>query len=263
MQQDVFQHTFSNGLTLLAERMEHVRSAAFNFLVPAGSVHDPNEHLGLGSVLADLITRGAGERDSRALALALDNLGVDRGESVGSMHMRFWGGTLSRNLADVLALYADILRRPRLPAEDLPAVQALALQDLQSLEDEPRSKLLVELRQRFFSFPLGRDRRGTKEGIEGLTRDVIYKQYLRLFQPKSCILSVAGNFDWNHIRDTVEQHFGDWSPLVPPDVTPNRQPPTTLHMPKETTQTQIGIAYPSVPVGHDDYYAAMGAVNVL
>ena len=26
--QEVYQHTFANGLTLLAERMEHVRSAA-------------------------------------------------------------------------------------------------------------------------------------------------------------------------------------------------------------------------------------------
>ena len=38
MPQEVYQHTFDNGLTLLAERMEHVRSAALNFLVPARSV---------------------------------------------------------------------------------------------------------------------------------------------------------------------------------------------------------------------------------
>ena len=75
MPQDVQHHTFPNGLTLLAERMEHVRSAAFLFLVPAGCVYDPPEHLGLASVLADLITRGAGARDSRALTTALDNLG--------------------------------------------------------------------------------------------------------------------------------------------------------------------------------------------
>ena len=32
--------------------------------------------------------------------------------------------------------------------------------------------------------------------------------------------------------------------------------PGTEHIAKETTQTQIGIAYPSVPIGHADYYAA-------
>src|SRR5947209_4863434 len=145
--EQVFQHTLPNGLVLLAERMEHVRSAAMNFLVPAGSAFDPPGKLGLATVLADLITRGAGDRDSRELSLALDNLGIDRDESVGTLHMRFWGGTLARNLPAALDIYADILRRPHLPEEEIEAVQALALQDLQGLEDEPRHKVMIELRR--------------------------------------------------------------------------------------------------------------------
>ena len=47
MPQEIYHHTFANGLTLLAERMEHVRSAAFNFLIPAGSVYDPPRQLGM------------------------------------------------------------------------------------------------------------------------------------------------------------------------------------------------------------------------
>src|SRR5437016_9362301 len=135
--------------------MEHVRSAALNFLVPAGCVYDPPEHLGIGSVLAEMITRGAGNRDSRALTLALDNLGLDRDASVGSMHTRFWGATLSRNLPAALEIYADILRRPHLPEDEIDAVKALALQDLQGLEDEPRQKVLIELPQRPYPPPLG------------------------------------------------------------------------------------------------------------
>src|SRR5947199_4694452 len=87
--QQALQHTLPNGMVLLAERMEHVRSAAINFLVPAGSAFDPTGQLGIGTILADLITRGAGSRDSRELSLALDGLGIDRDESVGAINMRF------------------------------------------------------------------------------------------------------------------------------------------------------------------------------
>src|SRR5262249_19699151 len=159
----IYQHTFANGLTLLAERMEHVRSAALNFLVPAGCTQDPPGRLGIASVLSDLITRGAGERDSRELSLALDNLGLDRDESVGGIHTRFWGATLARNIWPALEIYADIPRRPHLPEDEMEAVQSLALQDLQGLEDEPRQKCLIELRRRHFPPPLGQDRRGKKE----------------------------------------------------------------------------------------------------
>src|SRR5216684_7055575 len=161
--QEVYHHTLANGLTLLVERMEHVRSAALNFLVPAGCTQDPPRHLGVGSVLSDLITRGAGNRDSRELSLALDNLGLDRDESVGSLHTRFWGATLARNLPAALEIYADILRKPHLPENELDPVKALALQDLQGLEDEPRQKVLIELRLRHYPSPLGQDRRGTVE----------------------------------------------------------------------------------------------------
>ncbi len=261
--QEIYHHTFPNGLTLLAERMAHVRSAALNFLVPAGCVYDPPAHLGIASVLSDLITRGAGKCDSRELSLALDNLGLDRDESVGSLHTRFWGATLARNLPAALEIYADILRRPHLPKEEVEAVQALALQDLQGLEDEPRQKVLIELRRRHYPAPLGHDRRGTREGITGLTIDVIRKHYQKYFQPRGLIISVAGNIDWQPLLDQVGRLFGDWEPGPGHPLKLRKPEARRAHLEKDTTQTQIGIAYPSVPFGHPDYYAAQGAVNVL
>jgi predicted Zn-dependent peptidase len=250
-------------MTLLAERMDYVRSAALNFLVPGGCVYDPPKHLGIASVLTDLLTRGAGQRDSRELSLALDNLGLDRDESVGTLHVRFWGATLARNLAPALEIYADILRRPHFPKRELDPVKALALQDLQSLEDEPRQKLLIELRRRHYPAPLGQDRRGTREGIQSLTPRLIRNHYQRLFQPRGTILSVAGNIEWEPLRDQVERLFGDWQQVEEPKLSLGPQPERYEHIAKETTQTQIGIAYPTVPIGHPDYYAAQGAVNVL
>jgi predicted Zn-dependent peptidase len=261
--QEVYHHTLSNGLTLLAERMEHVRSAALNFLVPAGCVYDPAEHAGIASVLSDLITRGAGSRDSRELTLALDNIGLDRDESVGSMHMRFWGATLSRNLPAALDIYADILRRPHLPEDEVEPVQALALQDLQSLEDEPRHKVMIELRKRHYPPPLGQDRRGTVAGIQSLNAKVLRAHYRRLLRPQGTILSVAGNIEWQPLRDQVERLFGDWTGGAEVGFQLGAPAEKQAHLSKETTQTQIALAYPSVPIGHPDYYAALGAVNVL
>ncbi len=263
MAQEVYHHTFDNGLTLLAERMEHVRSAALNFLVPAGSVYDPPGQLGIGSLLSEMITRGAGARDSRELTLALDGLGLDRDESVGVMHMRFWGATLSRNLPQALEIYADILRRPHLPDDELDAVKDLALQDLQGLEDEPRQKVFIELRRRFFPLPLGRDRRGTPAGIEAVTVPSLRAHHTRLFQPRGTILSVAGNVEWGPLRELVGRLFADWRAAEPPPLKLRKPIGGKAHLPKETEQTQIAIAYPSVPFGHPDYYVAQGAVHVL
>jgi predicted Zn-dependent peptidase len=261
--QQTFQHTLANGLTLLLERMDHVRSAAVNFLVPAGCVYDPPKELGLVSIFSDMITRGAGDRDSRALTLAMDSLGLDHSESVGQLHLRFWGSTLARSIPPALEIFADILRRPHLPDEELDSVKALALQDLQSLEDEPRAKVMVEMRRRFWPAPLGQDRRGTPESIERIKPKSLRAFHQAHFGPKGTILSVAGNMEWQALKDQVEKLFGDWkgNDVKPPELIP----PTkgNAHLDKDTTQTQIVIGYPSVPFGHPEYYAALGAVQVL
>jgi len=87
------------------------------------------------------------------------------------------------------------------PEEEIEPVQALALQDLQGLEDEPRHKVMIELCRLHYPPPLGQDRRGTEEGIASLNADVMRRHYQRLFTPRGTIVSVAGNIDWNALRD--------------------------------------------------------------
>ena len=261
--QQVFQHTLANGMVLLAERMEHVRSAAINFLVPAGASFDPNGQFGLATVLADLITRGAGDRDSRELSLALDNLGVDRDESVGAINMRFWGSTLSRNAPAALDLFAEVILRPHFPEDELEAAQALALQDILSLEDSPQQKVMVELRRRYYPPPLNKDRRGRTEDIEALTIDAVKKHHRKLFRPNGSILSVAGNVDWEPLKEQAERLFGQWKRGDELDAVAEKHAPQSLHLPKETQQTQIAFAWPSAAIVAPEYYAAKAAEGVL
>ena len=128
--------------------MDHVRSAALNFLVLAGCAYDPPAQIGMASILSEMIMRRGRQPQQPGTVAGPDNLGVDRDESVGQVNQRFWGAMLARNLPPALEIYADILRRPCLPQGELDPVKALALQDLQSLEDDPRNKGMVGLNRR-------------------------------------------------------------------------------------------------------------------
>src|SRR5260370_28536274 len=101
-------------------------------------------------------------------------------------------------------------RRPLLTENGVDAVTSLALQDLLGLEDEPAQRLITELRQGRYPPPMGQDSHGTEEGIEALTLKVLRGHYRRLVRPNGTILSVAGNIDWEALRDQVGRLFGDW-----------------------------------------------------
>ena len=262
-QQQIYSHTFPNGMTLLAERMPHVRSAAFTFMIPSGAVNDPVAHPGTANVFIDLITRGAGARSSRELSDAMDALGLDHGESNGLINQSFSGSLLARDLSAAFELYADILLRPHFPEDELEPTQALAINDIQSLEDEPQDKVMIELRKNYYPPPLNQERRGTIKGIETLTIDTIREHHQKHYHPKEVILSVAGDIQWDALKDQIEKLFGDWKPGERSPLNPGANQPRNGHLSKELEQTQIALAFPSVAVQDPDFYLARGVVGIL
>jgi predicted Zn-dependent peptidase len=223
-----FQHTFPNGLTLLAEHMPGMQSVAMTLLVSAGASTDPVDRSGSSTVLSDLVLRGAGERDSRQLTDYLDFLGLQRSSSVGVFHTRFGCAGLGPKVIEGLATFADIVRRPHLPEVGFEAGRDLALQSLQGVEDEPRQKLMIKLREWHFPSPYGRNTMGRTEDLEKLTLDLVKADHARRYHAGDAILSLAGNVDFNEMRDLTDKLFGDWkgSPAGAVEVMP---PPGRFH----------------------------------
>ncbi|MFG0334570.1 MAG: insulinase family protein, partial [Maioricimonas sp. JB049] len=104
-EQNILAEQLTNGLTLIMEPMSEVRSAAFSLLVPAGAIYEPSGFNGTASILTDLITRGAGARNSRELSSALDNLGIQRSESVGWNFATFSAASVAENIIPALEIY--------------------------------------------------------------------------------------------------------------------------------------------------------------
>jgi predicted Zn-dependent peptidase len=258
-----FQHTFPNGLTLLAEKMPGVQSAAMTFLVPAGSSTDPVDRSGSATVLSDLVLRGAGSRDNRQLTDYLDSLGLQRSSSVGVHHTRFGTAALAPRVEDGLAVYADIVRRPHMPQAGFDAAKDLSLQALAGLDDEPRQKLLIKLREWHLPSPYGRNSMGQEDHLEKLTLELSKADHVRRYHAEGSILALAGNIDFKRLRDEVARQFGDWNGQAETNIEVLPPPGNFHHEHQKSEQTHIGIAWPSIPETDKDYYTVRLAIEVL
>ncbi|HEX8915439.1 MAG TPA: pitrilysin family protein [Humisphaera sp.] len=258
-----FQHVFPNGLVLLAEQMPGVQSMAMSLLVPAGSSNDPADASGAGNVLSDLTLRGAGDLDSRQLTDHLDRLGLQRSSTTGIYHTRFACAALADKVMRGLPTYADIVRKAHLPADGFEAARDLVLQSLEGVDDEPKQKLMIKLRERHFPYPFGRSSLGDKAQLEAMTPEAAKADYARRYRPAGAILSVAGNLDFETVKREVERHFGGWDGAAP--AVPERKAPAggTVHEDQQSEQTHIGVAFPSVLETDPEYYVARLAVEVL
>ncbi|RYG56308.1 insulinase family protein, partial [bacterium] len=175
-------HSFPNGLTLLGEPTSK-QAVAWSLLVPAGSGTEPDGKDGLTSVLESVMYRGAGERDSKQLSDALDDLGIERGGGTDVEYTSFGGATLGLYLSAALNIYADIVRRPVLLEGEWEAARDLALQSLDSLEDNPARKMFVQMRRNWFTSGHRRASMGTREGLESLSLEDLKRDHEARFRP--------------------------------------------------------------------------------
>jgi predicted Zn-dependent peptidase len=259
----IYQHEFESGLILVAETMPGVQSAAFTLLLPAGAAFEPAGAGGAAMMLAEWISRGAGPRDSHELSAALDNLGVSHGESAQTLHTSISAATLGRNLIPALELFADMVLQPHLDDGEVEPIRALALQNLRSLEDDPGTKVIYELRKRHFPDPWGRPAPGTPESVAALSAEDLRQFHRDSYRPNGAILGVAGAIDWPVLRDAVAALLNSWRPRPVPHV--HEQPGGLRrdHILRETQQIQIALAYPAVTVASPDYYRARAAIAIL
>lgn len=261
--QSILTHRFPNGLTLLAEPMGWLESAAFALLLPAGCQRDPADRQGLASMTCEMIQRGCGQRNSREFIEDLENLGVDRSSSVSNAHTSYGGAMQGEKIYEALSIYADLVQRPLLPEEQFEDAQQVCIQEVRAIEDDLAQKTMQELRRRRYGDPYGRSSQGTLASVEAITLADVQQHYQSCYRPQEAILSIAGNIDWPQLRDHVGKLFGQWEPntLPPIETVPSAGP--RCHIPSESNQTHIGIGYASVPYSHADYYQARGAVGVL
>jgi len=263
LSEEFYTHEFENGLTLVAQRMTQVSSTAATIAVPMGASRDPSDGAGSSAVASYWMLRGAGQHNSRQLNDALDSLGCQHHEEPCSEHLILSAAQLGRNLPEVLSLYGDILRRPQLAEETFGPARELVSQALDGLEDEPMRKCNVLIRERFYPQPLGRNPLGTKESLAAMGASGLREHLEQNLSPNGTIVGIAGQFDWAELLETVGGCLGDWPGPALPEVPTTPPVGGQAHLPKESAQVQIALAYPAVTIGDDRYYAARVAQMVL
>lgn len=256
-------HRFDNGLVFLAEVMDWADSVAYTLSVPAGFIHEQPELFGLSGLVCEMIMRGAGPYDSRSLLEAYEEIGCEHSEGAGRRYTSYSAAMLPENLFESLDILAETVLRPRFPIDQLAAARALSVQEVLALDDEPARKLMIVLGENFFKDPWGRSGIGTLETLNAIEISHIEEYFERFYRPNGAVFSIAGNIDPDAIIAKLETIFGSWQEKEEPVITETPGGKDRIHIPHDSEQTHIGIAYPSLPFGAPDYLCALSGCSVL
>ncbi len=251
-------YTLPNGLGVTLVPYGTVPKVTVRLTVDAGNVDEMPQQVWLADLTGQLMKEGTTTRSAEAIAESLAKMGGSLSVGVGGDVTTVSTDVLSEFAADALAVVADVVRHPALPASELPRLKADLARNLSLARSQPQSLAQEQFAKVLYGdHPYGR-LFPTEAMLERYTHADVTAFHASQFGAGRAHLYVVGRFDEAAARRAIRSAFAEW----PRGTAPRRAAasPTrarSLHVidrPK-APQSTLFIGLPVVDPGHPDYIA--------
>ena len=203
-------HRLGNGLTVAVDPLGGAESVALGIYAMIGSRSEPENCSGLAHLVEHMVFKGAGKRNTRELAEAIEDVGGYMNAWTSRDQTTFHGRVLGRNTALLAELLADLIREPHMAEEHLDREKDVILSEIGETVDSPDDLVNDHLFEAaFVDQPLGRSILGREESLERMTREDCLAWMSCELVPSRLILSASGKVDPDGVLKLAEQLFGD------------------------------------------------------
>ena len=203
-------HILPNGVTVAADPLPGAQSIALGLHARVGSRSEPEALNGLAHLVEHMVFKGAGGRDTRALAEAIEDVGGSLNAWTARDQTVFHGRALSRDLPLVAELVADLVRAPHFDKEHLEREKQVILSEIGESVDSPDDLVHDHLFEAAFEGQsIGRSVLGREASVRAVTRQDCVDWIGREFAPSRLILAASGKVDADELLNLAERLFGD------------------------------------------------------
>src|SRR5437868_2980276 len=170
-----------------------------------------------------MVFKGAGGRDTRALAEGIADVGGLLNAWTARDQTVFHGRALARDLPLVAELIADLVRSAHFDEEHLSREKQVILSELGEATDAPDDLVHDHLFEAAFDGQaLGRSVLGSEPTVRAVTRQDCCDWLEQQFVPSRLVLAASGKVDAAQVLALAERLFGDMAPAEPPPIAPAR-----------------------------------------
>ncbi len=201
----------ANGLRVVVLEDHRLPRAAFGITLRRGAGSEDPGEAGLALFMAELLERGAGDRDALALAQAVDQLGASLSASSGWDSTTVSVSGLSRDQGALFAILADVVLRPRFDVREARRARDEMLAALEQSKDEPDALASRALARTLYpGHRYGLPREGARESVERFDAARARALHRRLFVPNDAILWASGDLELDRFLTLANELFGRW-----------------------------------------------------
>ncbi len=248
-----------NGLVLLTERMEHLRSISMGVWVKTGSRDESPEVNGISHFIEHMLFKGTTTRTAQGIAREVDAIGGNLDAFTSKEAICFNIKVLDEHLAKALDVLSDLVLHPIFAPEDILRERGVILEEIKMDEDNPDTLVHETFVQNLWKgHPLSRPILGTKETVSAFDREALLDFYGGRFCGGNVVVSAAGNLQHESFIAMITDKLaampaGQAKPITDK---PETYAPITLKKKKSLEQVQLCLGVPGLPTNDERRYIA-------
>ncbi len=248
-----------NGLTIITEEMEHIRSVCIGIWVKTGSRDEDKQWNGISHFVEHMVFKGTEHRTAEEIARQVDSIGGNIDAFTAKECVSFSIKVLDEHLPIALDVLSDLVLNPIFASDDIVRERGVILEEIKMDEDSPDYLVHEIFTQNFWKdHPLGRPILGTRDTVKGFEREPVAGFYRQRFVPGNVIVTAAGHLNHDHFVELVGKRFANMQPMsngfhsAPPKIVPK----IILRNKKSLEQVQICVGVPSYPITHEKRHSS-------
>jgi predicted Zn-dependent peptidase len=263
---DIQRQVLPNGLVVITETMQHVRSVSIGIWIRHGSRREARAENGLAHFLEHMVFKGTERRSAEDIAREMDSVGGMLDAFTSKEQICFNAKVLDSNLPIAFDVLSDLVQRPKFDSADLKKERQVVLEEIKMDLDNPEY-LLHDIFTRGFwpEHSLGRPILGTPDTVRNFESDSLRQRFQNWFAPDHLLVTAAGNITHQQVLEIVEKEFGHLQPsrYAPEDPAPSTAAPIFLEKKRDLEQVHVCIGVPSIPLADERRFAAAVMNNLL
>lgn len=257
--------TLSNGIRVVAEKIDYLKSISIGVWVGSGSRYESREVNGISHFIEHMLFKGTEKRSAKQIAHEIDSVGGQLDAFTSREYTCFYTKTLNSHAPTALDILSDMLYSPLLSQEDMNLERKVIGEEIMMYEDSPED-LVYDLSSYavWGDTPMGRTILGTPETLDGISPQVMRDYMNNHYTCANTIISVSGNFD-ERFFDLLEKYFGSQKllgTLPVPDDAPYISKNNIVRC-KDIEQVQLVASFRGIDVMDESVYSLLVFNNVF
>lgn len=200
--------TLDNGVTVLTERIDSVRSVALGIWFSVGSRDEDSPEAGMSHFMEHMMFKGTPTRSAAEISEQFDRIGAELNAFTSKEYTCYYSRVIDEHLPTAVEVLSDMVGHASLTDESCEKEREVVIEEIARMEDTPDDRIHELFAQTLWPHhPIGLPILGSRESVGSFDHAAAAAFRTRHYLTGNCIVAAAGNVDHDALVALVKQHL--------------------------------------------------------